>query len=225
MNKYQFAVNDKLITVYACEEANRPIIYLNTFSSESDSVYKVLQANKCPSFTLVSVGNINWNHDMSPWAIPPISVKNAPFTGGADDFIKLMTESIIPQAERYVNGLSWRGIAGYSLAGLFALYSLYRTDRFMCAGSMSGSLWFPQFKEYVLSHEMKRKPDCIYFSLGDKECMTANPYLKTVQQNTEAIEAFYKESGIDTIFQLNAGNHYKNAVERTASGILWLLNK
>lgn len=35
------------------------------------------------------------------------------------------------------------GIAGYSLAGLFALYALYKTDVFTRVASMSGSLWFP----------------------------------------------------------------------------------
>jgi len=225
MNKRQFTVNDKIITVYASEKPNRPIIYLNTFASESDNVYEALQDGGCPEFTLVSVGKINWNHDMSPWAIPPISEKDTPCTGGADDYLKLLTESIIPQAERHVENISWRGIAGYSLAGLFAIYSMYGTDIFTRFGSISGSLWFPEFKEYAFDNVMKVKPDCVYFSLGDREHMTSNPYLKIVRQNTEAIENFYREKGIETVFQLNAGNHYNNAAERTAAGIMWLLNR
>ena len=82
------------------------------------------------------------------------------------------------------------GIAGYSLAGLFALYAIYRTDVFSRVGCMSGPLWFPGFKEYIFSHEPKKPPDCIYFSLGDKEAKTRNPVLKTVQENTETIRAF-----------------------------------
>ena len=39
--------------------------------------------------------------------------------------------------------------------------------------------------EYVQSHEMKQKPDCLYFSLGDKESATGNPILNVVQQNTQ----------------------------------------
>lgn len=57
------------------------------------------------------------------------------------------------------------GITGYSLAGLFAVYAIYRTDVFS-GGCMSGSVWFPGFKEYIFSRELKRRPDCIYFSLG-----------------------------------------------------------
>ena len=119
----------------------------------------------------------------------------------------------------------WRGIVGYSLAGLFALYSLYQTDLFSCAASVSGSLWFPGIKEYLVSHKPKRRPDCLYFSLGEKESKTRNPILKNVRQNTEAISAFYQSQGIHTVFHLNPGNHYDHAAERTAAGICWLLNQ
>lgn len=72
----------------------------------------------------------------------------------------------------------WRGIIGYSLAGLFALYAIYQTDTFSRVGSMFGSLWFPGMKEYILIHEPKCWPDCMYFSLGDKERKTHKPVLK-----------------------------------------------
>ena len=163
---------------------------------------------------------------MVPWDGPP-SFKNAdPCTGGADDYLRLLTREIIPTAEKELAGVpSWRGIAGYSLAGLFALYAIYRTDLFSRVGSMYGSLWFPGMKEYIFSHEPKRQPDCVYFSLGDKESKTRNPVLRSVRQNTEEIQSFYQDKGINTIFQLNPGNHYDHAAERTAAGIAWLLSQ
>lgn len=72
---------------------------------------------------------------------------------------------------------------------------------------------------------MKRIPDRLYLSLGDKESKTKNPYLKTVQKNTEELAEFYQRQNIQTVFQRNAGNHYANATERTAAGLLWLLEK
>ena len=90
---------------------------------------------------------------------------------------------------------------------------------------MSGSLWFPGMKEYIFSHKPKRQPDCMYFSLGDKENKTWNSVLRTVRQNTEETQAFYQDKGIDTVFQLNPGNHYDHAAERTAAGIAWLLSR
>ena len=222
----QFTIGQKQISVYPCDEPDRPVIYLNTFAGEGKQVLRLLRDDGCPPFTLVSVSSLDWNHDMSPWEIPPVFKNAAPCTGGADDYLRILIERIVPEAEKEIKGtVSWRGIAGYSLAGLFALYSLYRTDIFSRAASMSGSLWYPGITEYISSHTMKKTPDYLYFSLGSKEARTRNPYMKTVQENTEMIEKYYRENGISTAFQLNPGNHYKDAEKRTAAGIRWLADR
>ena len=223
---YSFIKDSKAVCVFLCTEPGAPIIYLNTFSDEGQKVFEAVQAAGCPPFTLVSISDLDWNHDMVPWDSPP-AFKNAdPCTGGADDYLRLLTEEIIPTAEKGSAGVPcWRGIAGYSLAGLFALYAIYRTDLFSRVGSMSGSLWFPSMKEYIFSHEPKQWPDCMYFSLGDKESKTRNPILRSVRQNTEDIQSFFQDKGIDTVFQLNPGNHYNHAVDRTAAGLCWLLSR
>ena len=186
-----FTIENKNICVYPSFIPNMPVIYLNTFAKEEDQVYKALQDIGCPDYTLVAISNLEWNHDMAPWDIPPISKDDTPCTGGANDYLQLLIEKIIPKAEQEIPGtVLWRGLAGYSLAGLFAVYSLYHTKLFSRIASMSGSLWFPGIKEYIFSHEMKGMPKHLYFSIGDKECKTNNPYLKIVQKNTEEIEAF-----------------------------------
>ena len=221
-----FAIVGKSISVFSDVKAGYPIIYLNTFSSEGQKVFEAAQAAGYLPFTLVAISDLDWNHDMAPWDSPVAFKKGDPFTGGADDYLRLLVEEIIPGAEKELPGPpAWRGIAGYSLAGLFALYAIYRTDVFSRVGCMSGSLWFPGFKEYIFSHEPKRRPDCIYFSLGDKEAKTRNPVLKTVQEKTEEIQTFYQNKGIDTVFQLNPGNHFVQGIERTVAGIQWLLSK
>ncbi|MCM1553451.1 MAG: alpha/beta hydrolase-fold protein [Butyrivibrio sp.] len=215
----------KSISVYPSAAPDMPMIYLNCFSEEGDQLYQLLQNAGCADFTLVVISRLAWNHDMAPWDIPPISRDDTPCTGGADAYLELLVNEIVPMAERFVSGKpAWRGLAGYSLAGLFAVYALYRTNIFSRIGSMSGSLWFPNFREYVLEHEMARRPEAIYFSLGDKECRTRNPYLKTVQDNTEAISDFYSKAGIDTVFRLNHGGHFTDTDGRTAAGLAWLLD-
>ena len=221
-----FTTDNKTISIFPCSESESPVIYLNTFHDESRKVYETAQATGCPPFTLVAISNLDWNQDMAPWDSPAAFKKGEPFTGGAGDYLRLLVEEIIPRAEKELVGPpAWRGIAGYSLAGLFALYAIYQTDVFSRVGCMSGSLWFPGFKEYVLSHEPKRWPDCIYFSLGDKEAKTRNPVLKTVQEKTEEIQTFYQNKGIDTVFRLNPGNHFVQGIERTVAGIHWLLSR
>ena len=220
----RFVAEGRDVTVWPGAKEDGPVVYLNTFGDEGERVYRELGTGLAPEFTLVAVSGLAWDHDMAPWDIPLIFEGDTACTGGADDYLGLLVEEIMPRAEREVPGkVLWRGIAGYSLAGLFAVYSLYRTDIFSRAASMSGSFWFPDFREYVFSHEMKREPECIYFSLGDRECRTGNPYLRTVQECTEEIEAFYRGKGIDTVFRSNPGGHTKNAVGRTAAGIAWIL--
>ena len=221
-----FTIEQKRVDVFPCTEPDRPVIYLNTYGREGKQVLQHLQEAGCPAFTLVAVSHLNWDHDMAPWDIPPISEKDTPCTGGADDYLAQLLREIVPRAEKTLPGApAWRGIAGYSLAGLFALYALYRTGAFSRAASISGSLWFPGIREYIASHQPVKRPDCLYFSLGDRESRTRNQYLQCVEQNTRDIAAFYQGQGIDTVFQLNPGNHFQNGALRTAAGLQWLLNR
>lgn len=222
-NKHCFAIADNKITVCPSASAGRPVIYLHTFADEGEQACRFLREKGGPDFTLVSIGGLDWNRDMTPWAAEPVMKGEPPFAGGADRYLQLLMREIMPEVEKRIPAFSWRGIAGYSLAGLFALYALYGTALFARAASVSGSLWFPGFREYVFSHEMERKPERLYFSLGDRECKTANLCLRTVEENTEAIEAFYRGKGIETVFRRNPGGHHKNAAARVAAGIGWLL--
>ena len=185
-------------------------------------VYDAALADDYLPFTLVAISALDWNHDMVPWDSPPVFKNAVSCTGGANDYLRLLAEEIIPTAEKEINGVPcWRGIAGYSLAGLFELYAIYQMDLFSRVGSISGSFWFPGMKKYIFSfsHEPKRCPGCMYFSLGDRASKTRNPVLRSVRQDTEEIKAFYQDKGIDTVFQLNPGNHYNHAVEHTTAGL------
>lgn len=220
------ALEGKTIDIFPGADPQAPVVCLNTFPGEGKTVYEMVQAMGCPPFTLAAVSGLDWNRDMTPWESPPAFPKGDPCSGGADAYLRQLTGELLPAAERAC-GIAprWRGIAGYSLAGLFALYAVVGTSAFSRAASVSGSLWFPGMKEYVFSHEPERTPDCVYFSLGDKESRTRNPVLRSVRRNTEEIHAFLLSKGIDTVFQLNPGNHFTQAAERTAAGICWLLSR
>lgn len=220
------STNGKTVSIFSGNKSGSPVIYLNTISDEGYQIYEAAQAAGCPPFTLVAISNLDWNRDMAPWDSPAAFKGGEAFTGGADNYLRMLVEEIVPIVEKELPGPPvWRGIAGYSLAGLFALYAVYRTDVFSRVGCMSGSLWFPGFKEYICSHEPKRRPDSIYFSLGDREAKTRNPVLKTVQENTETIHAHFLARGIDAAFHLNPGNHFVQGIERTVAGIRWLLDR
>ena len=224
MNVEKFEVAEKEATLYHSKESGSPLIILNNYAGDGKSVMEAVGQLEEKDFNLLCVGNLKWDHDMTPWYCPPTSPQDTPCTGGADEYLRLLLNDILPECLRRVNGTpSHISIAGYSLAGLFALYALYQTDVFERAASMSGSLWFPGFKEYVFSHEMKRKPKKLYLSLGDKEAKTRNRCLKAVQENTENIAAHFREEEIDVTLEMNPGNHFKDAALRSAKGILAII--
>lgn len=117
-----------------------------------------------------------------------------------------------------------RFIAGYSLAGLFALWAAYNTDVFDGIISGSGSFWFPGFIEYVRKTEMKRTPCSIYLSLGDRESHVKNETLNKVEENTLWLYNHYREKGYNARFEFNTGNHYMQTQRRIAKGIRWSLS-
>lgn len=224
MNIVKFGVDGKEVTLYAAEEKDCPLVVLNNFAGDGSSVLEAVKDQDEREFNLLCVGNLEWDHDMTPWYCPPLMPNDTPCTGGADEYLELLVKDILPKALEIISGTPSRiCIAGYSLAGLFALYAMYHTDVFDRAASMSGSLWFPDFRDYVLEHSMKRHPDKLYISLGDKEARTRNKLLKTVRNNTEDIVRYYKEQGIDVTWELNPGNHFRDAAVRSAKGIMDIL--
>ena len=200
MEKQTFNTDNKKITPYPALAENKPVIYLTTYNDDGGEVYDELQKQGCPDFTLVTISGLNWEAELSPWAAGNLFKYSEMFTGGADAYLQFLTQQVLPQAEAGLNGILWRGLAGYSLAGLFTVYALYKTDLFSRAASMSGSLWYPGFKDFALKNTLRIAPQHLYFSLGDKEARARNQYLKTVQQCTEELAAHYRSLGIDTSY-------------------------
>lgn len=225
MEKQTFNTDKKKITLYPALVENKPVIYLTTYNDDGGEVYAELQKDNCPDFTLVTVSGLNWEAELSPWAAGNLFKYSEMFTGGADAYLQFLTQQVLPHAEAGLNGILWRGLAGYSLAGLFTIYALYKTDLFSRAASMSGSLWYPGFKDFALKNTLRIAPQHLYFSLGDKEARARNQYLKTVQQCTEEMAAHYRSLGINTFYELNPGGHYRNIISRSAAGIKWLLTQ
>ncbi|MBE6105662.1 alpha/beta hydrolase [Anaerovibrio lipolyticus] len=213
----------KEIQIFPSKKENAPLVILHTVHREGEKVYQMVLEGAPVDFSLAAIGNLAWDDEMSPWEIPTIARGDTPCTGGADAYLGTLTEKILPKILSYVPSPSFMALAGYSLAGLFAVYAMYHTDVFERIASASGSFWYPNFQAYVLEHEMKRQPKYIYFSLGNKEAKTRNKILQSVEENTRWLEKHYREFGIRTVYEENQGNHFQNANERMAKGICWIL--
>lgn len=201
-----------------------PMVVLNTIGDEGQEVYDAVRSLTDRPFSLVCVRAVSWNDSLSPWKAPAVFGDEA-FGGFADERLEWMTGTLLPSFEVEGSGPSRRIVAGYSLAGLFSLYSIYRTDVFDAVVSASGSMWFPGFIEMMETEELARRPECVYLSLGDRESRTKNPVMSTVQSCTERAAEILASKGVKTMFELNPGNHFKDTALRTAKGIAWTLER
>ena len=142
-----FSTKGKTISIFPSFEVNTPIIYLNTFSNEGQKVFKAAQAAGCPSFTLVTISDLDWNHDMVPWDSPPAFKNAAPCTGGADDYLRLLTVRSSQRQRRRLTEL--RGWV-FSGGAVCAVCHLPDGPVFPCRQHVRLSLVFKYEKVYLL---------------------------------------------------------------------------
>lgn len=205
-----------------CSKDNVPLVLLNTVHDEGEHIWKCCKELGCPDFILVTISNINWNDDMTPWEYEDSRIH---CQGHANQYIEVIKEMMAMLPLQIENKVSSYILAGYSLAGLFALYTIYQTDLFDSLAIASGSFWYPDFVEYVKNHDIKKRPQCIYFSLGNKEKNTKHPYMKYVEQKTLELVRYYQKLGISIIYEENQGNHFYQADQRIAKAIYTVLNQ
>lgn len=109
-------------------------------------------------FCLTAVKVDDRNAELSPWEAPAVFGKEG-FAGKAAHTLSEVQKLCQDRSRSYY-------IGGYSLAGLFALWAVCRTDLFRGAAAASPSVWFPGFTDFVKTHEIKSR--IVYLSLGDK---------------------------------------------------------
>ena len=225
----KFNINNKIINVFCnTNELNElPVIILNTFSDEGNIIWEKCREIGVKEFILVSIGNINWNNDLTPWASSSLYKGGTEYLGYADNYLVEIENDIIPKIEEYIlnilnKKISYYAIAGYSLGGLFALYAGFKTNRFKRIASISGSLWYPNFNNYVINNKLSNNIDKIYFSLGNKENKSKNEILSKVKDKTMEIYKYVSKS-INSAYEENEGNHFKDEVLRIVKGIKWIL--
>lgn len=196
------------IKIHGDINSDKPIIYL----IGEDMIFDEY-------INIISISGIDWNKELSPWPSKAIFKNGEDFKGEADLFLETLEKKVIPTIEGKQNHI--RYLVGYSLAGLFALHTLFKSNVFDGVASVSGSLWYPNFKEYVFNQSINVNKK-VYLSLGDKEAKSKNPVLMTVQNNTEDIY-HYLSNRCKCYYEVNPGNHFQNANERLKKAIYYLL--
>ena len=164
-------------------------------------------------FQMIAVKVNNWNHDLSPWNAEAVFGKEK-FGDGAKDTLKeVLTLCTDPNKNYY--------IGGYSMAGLFALWTAGQTNQFAGIAAASPSIWFPGFLEHM--KQQKMQSNCVYLSLGDKEEKTRNSVMAQVGNCIRQAYTWLNEEGIRCTLEWNQGGHFKEPGMRTARAFAWVM--
>ena len=163
-----------------------------------------------------------WNNELSPWKAPP-AFGNKSFGSGSRETLEFIESRLIPTVkEKYDFSDDVKVIlGGYSLAGLFSLWSAYKSNTFLGIAAASPSVWFSGWEEFMNNNTPLS--NIIYLSLGDTEEKTKNKVMSAVGDNIRKQEELLKNDNINTILEWNKGGHFSDSDLRVAKAFVWCM--
>lgn len=187
-----------------------------------DNEVEEIQKNTEKPFSLIAFKIEDWNNELSPWGAPP-AFGNKSFGSGAKDTLEFIESKLTPTVkERYDFAGDVKVIlGGYSLAGLFSLWSAYKSNTFLGIAAASPSVWFNGWEEFMNNNALLS--NTIYLSLGDSEEKTKNKVMSAVGDNIRKQEELLKNDNINTILEWNKGGHFSDSDSRVAKALTWCI--
>ena len=170
---------------------------------------------------MIVISGLNWESDLTPWKAA--GIKGGEFEGKGKAFLNRLKEDLFVNIESSLRlSNPKRYLIGVSLSGLFGIWAAFMDSCFAGIGSVSGSLWYDRFTEWITA---KEKSSCtkFYFSLGEKEKEGKIPRLSKVEDATLEVIEHIKSLGADTHFEYNEGNHFGPLIERIEKAAVWTL--
>ncbi len=216
-----------------------PVFYVNGEIPVNEILTKLVNNEVRTDFILLSVKPESWNDDFTPWEAPAFRKGEEPPRGRADTYLSCLTGKIKPYMDAHYRTKpepAYTVLLGYSLGGLAAVYAVYKTDAFGIAASLSGSLWFDGFCEFMEQEKPLRTDMKVYLSLGRKESCSKNPRMGRVAACTERAVEILREQLEETgchdggsdktmdgavYFTWNEGGHFHDIEGRFAKAIVW----
>ena len=160
---------------------------------------------------VVSVPVAKWGDALTPWPAPALRPGEKDFGGCADETLALLAAALDQDPGPHA-------ICGYSLGGLFALYSFVREPRLAACACLSGSVWYEGWVDWL----RKNAPDCTgryaYLSVGKKEKRAGLPF-RHVEDDLAACAEILRDRGCEVDVALGPGSHMQHVTERLAAGL------
>ena len=174
-------------------------------------------------FVLAAFQIFDWDLDLTPWHDDAINRKPEVGTRTGDT-LRYVTESLLPALEAEYGKLPVI-LGGYSLGGLFALWSAVQTDRFAAIAAASPSLWIKDWLDYAEAHPVQAGK--VYLSLGDQEEHVKNRAIARVGDSVrgeyELLKAQLGRENCTLVW--NPGGHFQDGDKRLAAAFSWCIKE
>ncbi len=252
INKMDYQIFISLPKHYTKSDTTRyPVLYLldgnYTFPMAHSTRQLLDLAGSLEDLIIVGIG-YTWDKSYEPWYIgrwsdftPSNDVKSdtsrsflamldlkkgSIHSGGANQFIGVLKNEIIPFVEKNYKVNQDRGIAGHSLSGLFAAYCLLHEPRlFSRYGINSPSLWWDDLKIFGIEKSFAEKNRSLYaqvfLSVGEGEGDAMVPKMKAFADSLRK----HSYAGLSLTSQVFEGEGHFSVVPASISRTLRVLYK
>ena len=202
--------------IYAAQDTNKICYMILPEGIREDLFDGLKELTEKYGVSIVVIPGANWNDDLTPWPAEGVFKKAKPFGGQAASFLDKLTNEIIPETEKTLGMVDpERTIMGVSLSGLFAVWACFNTNAFTNIISISGSLWYDSFTEWM---EKQTPSPClkkVCMLLGEKEKNAKDKRMATVEKRTHAAAEILKSnSQASVLFELVDGTHFSPILPR-----------
>ncbi len=172
---------------YGATDHSFPVLYLLDAEWESGYLSSVAAAEYlegyglAPKMILVGICNTVRNRDI------PVKKENRPESGGSKDFLRFITEELMPFIEKRYRTVPYHLLYGGSNAGLFTLFALFESPESFNASIASSPMigHCPDFMRKVAEEALIKKnlsSRFLYMICGDDDLPGAASYVPDFYQ-------------------------------------------
>jgi len=188
-----------------------------------DTTAELIASTTDVPFVLAAFQVFDWDLDLTPWHDDAINRKLEVGTMTGDT-LRYVEESLLPALENEYGKLPVI-LGGYSLGGLFALWSSSQTNRFSAIAAASPSLWIRDWLDFAETHPVKTAK--VYLSLGDQEEHVKNRSIARVGDSVrgeyELLKAQLGDGNCTLVW--NSGGHFQDGDIRLAAAFSWCIKE